>query len=178
LPEFSSFGIFDGHAGESASIYCAGSLHNDILSTYKEILNDQIFTKNLDLSSTHILDAILCEAIRLSILKADNFVKKKMDSGTTAASVFLKLNPDGTMRLYCSWVGDSRVVMFKRAEDQQIIEMSEDHKPSLERENIRVTNHADPVWLGLPLEANPNIFDGTGNEWVILEEVSPINTDM
>lgn len=170
LPEFSSFGVFDGHAGDTASIYCSGSLHNDILSMYNEICDDKMYNKNIDRTSAHITDAILCEAIRLAILKADNFIKKKMDSGTTAASIFLKSNPDGSIRLFCSWVGDSRVVLFKRAEDHLIIEMSEDHKPSLERENIRVTNHTDPIWFGLPLEANPNIFDGTGNEWVVLEE--------
>jgi serine/threonine protein phosphatase PrpC len=64
------------------------------------------------LSDMEQYDAMMCEAIRSSCQYADRKLRSSTNSGTTLSSLFLRFNEqDGSTRVLCGNVGDSRTVM-------------------------------------------------------------------
>mmetsp|Transcript_25881 Transcript_25881/g.26096 ORF Transcript_25881/g.26096 Transcript_25881/m.26096 type:complete len:417 (+) Transcript_25881:88-1338(+) len=169
LPSLSSFGVFDGHNGKEASAYCAKTLHNSIAQYYLRLLeiaeeDDTIAKHNL------LKEELLCESIRSQYEKADTEIKAANIAGTTSTSLFLLEENDGTYRAFCSWVGDSRCILLSRKindEDgkyeitrYQSFLMSEDHKPDLPRERLRIEKKIEPIWNGRPVDVTIETFRG------------------
>eukprot|EP01041_Mallomonas_annulata_P001062 gene1062-2080_t len=148
----SSFGIFDGHGGNYASTTCARDLHNMISSRYHQAIDESNNYSHDEFVSQH-MDHIFCESARKATVEIDRIIRQASTAGTTAVSLFLFPCPDGSTRVYCPWVGDSRCCMFKTEDGQGItVAMSVDHKPSLERESVRIKSRHDLLWTGLPVE--------------------------
>ena len=113
------FGVFDGHAGDESSKFCA----DNILSVVDEHLE-----KSNDLELTD-------ELITRSYLALDEKLKKWMEkvqgispfngSGTTGITCFVKVNGND-IEAICPNVGDSRCVLYHNG---KTYEMSQDQKP-------------------------------------------------
>eukprot|EP01041_Mallomonas_annulata_P003717 gene3717-7384_t len=149
LSEVSSFGIFDGHGGAQAAKVCANELHKLVLNRYKEWENlkpdKEIFS----------VDARFCHSVKLAMENLDSKIRMDTTSGSTAVSIFLFPISNGSTRVLCPWVGDSRCVMFKvHPETGHVVStvMTDDHKPTLKREYDRIQNKFPVQWKGLPIE--------------------------
>eukprot|EP01041_Mallomonas_annulata_P001063 gene1063-2081_t len=147
----SSFGIFDGHGGDYASTQCARHLHEIITSRNMEFLTKLYKDEDFDLC--YEMDQMLCESARVATVELDKRICQDSTAGTTAVSLFLFPCPDGSTRVYCPWVGDSRCCMFTVENGQPIsVAMSIDHSPSLERESVRIQCRQELIWTGMPIE--------------------------
>ena len=88
-------------------------------------------------------------------VETDIEIRKQSNCGSTQASIFIFDKSDGSKRVFCSWVGDSRCCMYQYSgPDNKIIsvEMSEDHKPELHREQHRIENMLPPDSTGYPID--------------------------
>ena len=172
FPELSSFGVFDGHGGSRCSTALSTSLHNLIVEKYREF-ND---TPPSELECYRgNYDAIMCESIRQSFKNVDLRLRQTTEHGSTAVSLFVLSRLDGTIRVLCPWVGDSRCVLFQVTHEGSMssIIMSEDHKPTLRREYNRIMQRKSAPWRRLPIEANRNTFKNPDamDEFIEIEEV-------
>lgn len=150
----SSFGVYDGHGGGYASRICSQTLHLKIIQKYLEFMNNNNFeTNNLDL-----LDAAFCEAVRKSVSEINNVVRQESTSGCTMVSLFLITLPDESIRVFCPWIGDSRCVMYAGHTREKIL-LTEDHKPSLERERKRIDSRQPVGWVGRPIQIDKKSFE-------------------
>lgn len=142
-----SFGVFDGHGGNYAAQACSASLHEDIIYKHNVLMSGGFFT---GLSET-----LFCEVARDCTESIDELVKQESTAGTTMASLFFWSNLDGSIRVICPWIGDSRCVRYQRDKNGiiEIFPMTEDHKPSLKREEERINNCLKAPWVGEPIEA-------------------------
>lgn len=146
----SSVGILDGHGGDFAAKLCKKELHKNIISKYVELLG--LCERPDDFNS----EAVFCEAMKLVYEDIDHFTKKESCSGTTAVSLFAKRESDGSTRVICPWVGDSRCILFLSSGETVV--MTEDHTPYLEREKNRIVNQQEAHWSGLPVDVRTNCF--------------------
>eukprot|EP01041_Mallomonas_annulata_P013836 gene13836-29431_t len=150
----SSLGVFDGHGGSYASSACANTLNRRIISHYN---------MKIDNDSEEFSETILCEAIKEATTKIDAEVKDFSVAGTTAVTIYVIPECDGIHRVICQWVGDSRCVMFQNCRETgkpRSVMMSQDHKPTLLRERMRIQKQWKVIPLGVnrPLEAHSQIF--------------------
>ncbi len=151
-----SFGVFDGHDGNFASSSCAKTLHTKTVQHMNQLHEE--YKQNGALEKMSV-DEIVCESVRKEIENIATEVKASSNSGTTALSLFIIENDDNTHRAICSWVGDSRCILYVRehASFRSCI-MSEDHKPSLPRERLRIEKRKGSGWSGFPIEVNTRTF--------------------
>eukprot|EP00607_Mallomonas_marina_P007995 CAMPEP_0182417266 /NCGR_PEP_ID=MMETSP1167-20130531/1693_1 /TAXON_ID=2988 /ORGANISM="Mallomonas Sp, Strain CCMP3275" /LENGTH=416 /DNA_ID=CAMNT_0024590685 /DNA_START=49 /DNA_END=1296 /DNA_ORIENTATION=- len=151
----SSFGIFDGHGGKEAADFCSQSLDERIIQTYCELVNNSQGNANEETVKAHVTDVLLSEAIKRSFHHVDTFVKRSTDAGSTAVCIFVKELLDGSTRVLCPWIGDSRCVLYQTRIDTgevEAVRMTEDHKPSLRREAERIAHKSRVIWTGEPQE--------------------------
>ena len=132
-PKTSFFGIYDGHGGNKCADYLRDSLH-------KLIFSDENYPENVN------------EAIKNGFLKAENeFLNNhSLDknnnmniidrSGSCAIIVIIIEN-----KIYVANVGDSRGLLSKNNGSEYII-ITEDHKPSNENEQKRITENGGEVY--------------------------------
>ncbi len=112
----SVYGVFDGHAGASASQYCA-----DWFSCY--LRNQQSFHCDLP------------QALKTTFESIDkDFMQSGKDDGTTACVCVVV----GNKRVVCANAGDSRAIIVKN--DGTFVQLSKDHKPGSPEENKRITD--------------------------------------
>mmetsp|Transcript_369 Transcript_369/g.366 ORF Transcript_369/g.366 Transcript_369/m.366 type:complete len:309 (+) Transcript_369:179-1105(+) len=150
----SSFGIFDGHGGDLAANFCAQSLHESIIQTYRELENNRV-VKATRVSENKLNDKLFCEAIRMSFKYVDKAVKLKTDAGTTSVSIFVMEQLDGSTRVICPWVGDSKCVMYQALVGTtrvHAVSLTYNHVPSLPSEAERIGQKAGIIWTGKPHE--------------------------
>jgi len=149
----SIFSVFDGHGGEDCSTLCQRNLNRNILEYYRELLVENGLDHK-DFADWQLKERYFCEAVREVVEKMDGDTKDGNTSGSTMVSIFCWQLPDGATRVICPWVGDSRCVMYHRNShgDVESLEMSEDHKPSLEREVHRIKEDLEVTWPGKPLD--------------------------
>lgn len=148
----SSFAVFDGHGGKLCAEQCSLKLHDLILSAYNEISQSHL------LETGSVNEAVFCDATKKSIKELDLSIRTQSTTGSTMVSLFVFKRSDGSNRVICSWVGDSRCSMFYRVKNQvEFIAMSEDHKPDLERENKRISERLETPWLGKPLDVKHGV---------------------
>jgi len=99
----------------------------------------QLVAKNLSKYMENYMKSLTVEeAFQLSYLKLQQLINESQInatcSGTTLVSVLIKSN-----ELICANAGDSRAIMVRRSEQKwEIIELSRDHKPSLQDEKERI----------------------------------------
>ena len=140
-----AFGVFDGHGGKHASSICSKSFCTTVLETA-----DKMNAKEtLDPDDRDANDAILCESARLASDKIDREIKRQGKSGTTATTVFARLEYSGRIRLWCVNIGDSRSILVCGGE---VYFLSEDHNLELQREVDRIVHQKLPTWHPLPKE--------------------------
>ena len=176
--QMSSFGVFDGHAGiflylDFSSIFNYHSIGSFAATTLSKLLHDSVvdkYSKQLRVKSVtkdqlndplqKNLEYLFTEAIRLSFQEMDFQIKLNSDSGSTSVSIFLVAKEDGSVKVFCPWVGDSRCVLYYVTPDHRMtsVIMSQDHKPTLKREVSRIENKAKPLWRALPIEVNEHSF--------------------
>lgn len=113
-PHTAFFGVYDGHGGKKASSYCKKKLHT-------HITKQECFSSN---KTKALIDGFI-EA-------DDKFLEKFEEDGTTVVVALLNKQK----HLWVANAGDSRCVVYKS--DGRVIPMSEDHKPSDEKEKKRI----------------------------------------
>eukprot|EP00298_Acanthocystis_sp_HF-20_P008299 c17596_g1_i2.p1 GENE.c17596_g1_i2~~c17596_g1_i2.p1 ORF type:complete len:386 (+),score=151.22 c17596_g1_i2:119-1276(+) len=119
LNDSSLFGVFDGHGGDSAAEYCIQNL-----PSYLTTLENTI--------SQYPEEALHLAFEKLDQDFANLALSKSCDDGTTAVVAYIKDNV-----VWCANAGDSRCVLSRAG---VAVELSEDHKPNLERERLRVVS--------------------------------------
>ena len=110
------FGVFDGHGGSEVSAYSK--------ENFKKVFIKQAKFKAGDFK----------QALIDTMLEMDKALKTKpfaMDAGTTACVVFVTKD-----QIYCANSGDSRAVLAQT--NNKAIPLSEDHKPTLPKEELRI----------------------------------------
>lgn len=161
-----SFGVFDGHEGSLASDTCAAKLHRMAIMRYNESIESEKSRNDGSPRQTEkkgLHEAHFCDALRNASQKIDLQIRETADSGTTAVLLNIFHLADGKCRVVCSWTGDSRSVMFRNdAFDPKAppisILLTEDHKPALARERIRIEKRGPFGYNILPIEATPKTF--------------------
>ncbi|XGW13975.1 hypothetical protein V3C99_000337 [Haemonchus contortus] len=134
--KFTFFGIFDGHGGHEASEYVRRNLLNNIMK-------NELFDSDDD-------DDVL-EAIRLGFLTTHHGIWKVVSEwprtasgypSTAGTTVSIAILRNG--KLYTGHVGDSAIILLKRAyrkdnsEDLVPHRLTIDHKPESEDEQARI----------------------------------------
>jgi len=126
------FGVFDGHCGKQASIFCDENMYK-----YVDKVNDLSNFEN----------------ITQQIIKLDNDFMENyhIDDGTTAIFAISQPNQteDGVIvnyKLIVGNVGDSRAVLGRNNNEPKAL--SEDHKPGLMSEQKRIETAGGFVSLG------------------------------
>ena len=164
-----SFGVFDGHEGNFASSICADTLHMKTVKHMDKLHEESEQNGTLDKMS---IDEIICESVRSAIDAMDTEVKTVSNSGTTSLSLFIIENGDNTHRVICSWVGDSRCILYLREHSTfRSYIMSEDHKPTLDRERLRIEKRTSSSWSGFPIEVNTRTFRDDSIDYSVHSQV-------
>ena len=148
----SSFAIFDGHGGAHASNKCSSVLHDRIISRYLAQMDCFDVSKSIPGNvSNEFNEKFFCECVQVAINQIDSEIKLEDKAGTTAVSIFVIQNKkDRTHRVLCSWVGDSGCAMFQKypnSHEIRSVRMTQDHKPSLGRENDRIHKRGSATQL-------------------------------
>ena len=132
-PKTSFFGIYDGHGGSKCADYLRDCLH-------KLIFNDENYPENVK------------ESIKNGFLKAENeflnnyAIDKEdnmniLDHSGSCAVVILIVDK----KIYIANVGDSRAILSVNHGGEYII-VTEDHKPSNDKEKIRIIKNGGQVY--------------------------------
>jgi len=116
------FGIYDGHAGQQCSEFISVEI--------PRCLSDMMV--QFEPAEALINTYTNVDKNWLSLAKDGN-----LKDGSTAISVLIK---NGT--LYCANTGDCRAIMYA---NNQIIQLSEDHKPDNPKELERINSHGGVV---------------------------------
>ncbi|KAL9646065.1 hypothetical protein ABK040_007945 [Willaertia magna] len=122
------FGVFDGHAGDDSSKYCAANI--------LETVDEQLEKSSGDLSDETIIRAYLNldEKLKRYMEKVQG-INPINGSGTTGITCFVKFNSNTDVDVICPNVGDSRCVLYHAG---KTYEMSRDQKPNNEIERKRI----------------------------------------
>ncbi|ETS62259.1 hypothetical protein PaG_03331 [Moesziomyces aphidis] len=119
------FGVYDGHGGSSIAQYCGRRLHNVLIE--EDQFKDGQYTQALQKAFINVDED----------LKSDpNYANDP--SGCTAVTAFIQASqndPKRLERIFCANAGDSRCVLSRAG---GVIEMSHDHKPTLDSERERI----------------------------------------
>ncbi|KAJ9474490.1 Protein phosphatase 2C-like protein [Pseudozyma hubeiensis] len=129
------FGVFDGHGGSSVAQYCGRGLHNTLIS------------------EANFKQGEYTEALQKAFLDVDEELKKDPNytndpSGCTAVTAFIKTDAKDSKRIeriFVANAGDSRCVLSQGGDS---VEMSTDHKPTLNSERERIENAGGYVSWG------------------------------
>lgn len=109
------FAVFDGHQSDEAARYCSANLFSEFQKASLSMNGNYV---DAFVDSFRSLDAIIC--------------KKYHFSGSTANCVFITKD-----KIYCANAGDCRAVVCRGGTP---IQLSDDHKPTLKSEEMRITN--------------------------------------
>jgi len=129
------YGVYDGHGGDAASIYCKKHLKDYVMERMAKLPKD---------ASDDDVKKVFEDAF---IALDEKFLQKLVDDGSTAC-VGCVYNG----KLYVANAGDSRAIIV--CADRSVIEMSKDHKPDSPEEKKRIeAAHHDVVVI-------TDFFDG------------------
>ncbi|SNX83903.1 related to PTC3 - ser/thr protein phosphatase PP2C [Melanopsichium pennsylvanicum] len=129
------FGVYDGHGGSSVAQYSGRNLHTRLVA------EDQFKSGEYT------------EALQKAFLNVDEDLKKDPHytndpSGCTAVTAFIKTSEKDSKRIervFVANAGDSRCVLSRAG---AVVEMSIDHKPTLDSERQRIENAGGYVSWG------------------------------
>lgn len=139
LHEWSFFGIFDGHAGSNASLYCAENLLKCVLSSddFKAAIKSG--PSSPDLEQLKI-------GIKMGFFELDKTMREcptwsngDDKSGTTAVTTMI--TPEHFIFANC---GDSRAILCS---DKKVTFSTVDHKPSNPDEKLRIEKAGGSVMI-------------------------------
>ena len=157
-PNISSFGVYDGHFGTEASSILSSKLNNMVVDRYE--LSSKINSVLQSESSNNILvkstdsyfnkttteerdEALFCEAIYYAFEILNDEISIQSDSGSTAVVLFIKVNPDdGTSKIYCANVGDSRCIMLGCV-DLSVIHENGFENNCPKRDDLDMSSHSE-----------------------------------
>lgn len=139
LTDWSFFGVFDGHAGENASKYCAKNLHEVIVKNenFKNAIKDNSSSPDLNLLEQGIVDGFL--ELDESMRSLPNWSSGEDKSGSTA--VTLLVTPAYFIFANC---GDSRGILCHNGE---VLYHTVDHKPGCINEKDRIERAGGSVMM-------------------------------
>jgi len=120
-PDEDYFAIFDGHAGKEASAYCAENMHIYLESQLNQKEGDIPHCITQTFKMTH-------DRMRTQKTEEGNYI----ESGTTSLIALFSGND-----LFIANAGDSRAVF---CQNKNPILVTEDHKPTSEREMKRIVS--------------------------------------
>lgn len=153
VPEWHFFGVFDGHGGSQASIYCVDRLHHVVADEYMKVFQFGASSNEIgdecNMAWTEIMKAAfskmdeevggVCpnavpdgddeEALDGGCLCCEDAIAPE-NVGTTAVVALVGVN-----QIIVANCGDSRAVL---ARGSQAIPLSRDHKPEREDETRRI----------------------------------------
>eukprot|EP01098_Paradermamoeba_levis_P014452 TRINITY_DN68_c0_g1_i2.p1 TRINITY_DN68_c0_g1~~TRINITY_DN68_c0_g1_i2.p1 ORF type:complete len:348 (-),score=86.50 TRINITY_DN68_c0_g1_i2:157-1200(-) len=117
------FGVYDGHGGKTAALYCQAHLHKFLTEELQALPQDA----NREQTA---------EALRKAFSKTDASMKETVPSAGACVVVSL-LRQEGDKRvLYTANAGDARAVLSRKGVAQRL---TIDHKPTNEDEAERIT---------------------------------------
>lgn len=118
------FGVYDGHGGKTAALFCQEHLHK-ILAEELTSLGDNIDD-----------DASIEQAFRKTYEKTDEAMKPSIPAaGACAVTALVRTKKDGKRMLYVANAGDSRALLNRGG---TALSLTKDHKPTSEVEAERV----------------------------------------
>ncbi|KAL7721327.1 Protein phosphatase 2C [Entamoeba marina] len=132
------FGVFDGHGGDQVALYCE-EVYFDILVNTESFKKGDYKQSLIDVN-IKIDEVLKTEEVnnKLKSLGSGNNIYEGMFGDTIAngmgCTCVVVLIVDNI--LYCGNAGDSRGVLLK---NNNVIALSEDHKPTLQSEIDRIT---------------------------------------
>lgn len=143
------FGVFDGHAGWVASDYCAKNLLSEVIERERLRLSEDNTASNTTFASDQLFsDAFVqCDQNLYKFYEQEG-IAPVMGAGTTAITVwcrFPKNDKSAQIEVICANVGDSRAILY---DGKTTVELSEDHKPTNEKEMQRINNAGKDVIMG------------------------------
>lgn len=182
LKNLASFGVFDGHKASFAADVCSKELHENFIENFvlmsQAILLIEEMKDTFPIDQKDKVDALLCQSMRRACANIDEYVRlQEEDSGTCALSLIIIRCEDGSSRVICSNLGDSRCILLGKLFKSVVYlnggtthssygsnlirayKMTEEHKISLLRERSRVLGKAreknwqqrpDSVFIALP----------------------------
>lgn len=128
VPGDAFFAVYDGHCGAAVAQHCGENLHRKILAD--ENFKKKAFIKAIEngfMGTDQDLLRLIAEGS--PGLKNDN-------SGCTAVTVLLVTDEAGKKQILCGNAGDSRAVLCRGG---RAVALSEDHKPTNDKEVRRIT---------------------------------------
>lgn len=140
LKDFSFFGVFDGHAGDTVSNYSAGALLQSILKTneFKQCMNYDNIHEHIDYITRGLKRGFLnCD----DELRNVNGLKSGEDeSGSTATTVMVTKD-----HVFFANLGDSRSLICTAGKCKFA---TADHKPANPEEKSRIERAGGEVMIG------------------------------
>ena len=120
------FGIYDGHAGKTAALWCQDNLHSLFERNYRSRIQEAVVEKRS-----------LLDVLERTFLDTNGELGKKngITSGCTAVVAFIEPGQDTRRTLYCANVGDARAVLCRSG---RAIRLSYDHKGNDPQEIKRI----------------------------------------
>jgi len=146
--ECAFFGVYDGHGGTEASLYCKEHLPQMIEDLVVANLANQKTGSGGGAATTKIVvDSIIAAFQTIDV----NFLKHCWDNGigNVGTTVTTVLCYNGTM--YCGNAGDSRTVLCRNG---KAMNLSHDHKPTDANEESRIRNNGGFVVMGVSTQKN------------------------
>ncbi|EDO41714.1 predicted protein, partial [Nematostella vectensis] len=152
---YACFGVFDGHAGEGASLMAVNTLHIHImekLSSVKELLtckSDEKLALSPQLAEAVVssisIDKLVIGALEEAFFEMDEQIRRERNTyritGGCTAVVALFLGK----KLYVANAGDSRAIVSQKG---KLIELSMDFTPETERRRLQLIAYQKPHLLG------------------------------
>ena len=127
-----TFGVFDGHGGQRCSNFVGEHLFPAISQRVQSVMREDT--------------ACIEDALRSAFKAVDAaFLESVGDMGANVGSTGVVAMIKGR-HLFCAWVGDSRAILCRA--DGEILQLSDDHKPSREDEAKRIQAAGGCVWHG------------------------------
>ena len=141
----SVYGVFDGH----------GRVGHDVSNFVKDQIPRLLFDNPSFTQGTNIGHALTDAFARTQELLEAETRAGRLDaaaSGTTA-TVVVQLQS----KLWVAHVGDSRTIIFPRSQPDMVLALTEDHKPNLPLERIRIEQNGGVV-VKPPADVNHRVY--------------------
>jgi serine/threonine protein phosphatase PrpC len=129
-------GVFDGHGGSGVSRYLRTHIYAYFRQAWKRMQSEMKPRSNSALAASAMSMAL--ERVEHEVLQNDALESQ----GSTAVAVSIQEDMDGSRTLVSANIGDSRAVLCRNC---TAVELTRDHKPSDERERLRIESHGEHI---------------------------------
>eukprot|EP00546_Thalassionema_frauenfeldii_P004393 CAMPEP_0178913308 /NCGR_PEP_ID=MMETSP0786-20121207/10767_1 /TAXON_ID=186022 /ORGANISM="Thalassionema frauenfeldii, Strain CCMP 1798" /LENGTH=442 /DNA_ID=CAMNT_0020586029 /DNA_START=101 /DNA_END=1426 /DNA_ORIENTATION=+ len=139
-------GVFDGHGGGDVSYFLAQNLHKHVKQQmYRQLKRKQWEEPDENKENKKLSISSLVSALRAAFEAVENEVigKEEMQyQGSTAVTVTIHEEKDGSRTLLSANVGDSRAVLCRGG---TALDLTKDHKPNDEKERERIQGMGEKI---------------------------------